>query len=142
MGRLIALDLGKKRCGIAATDTSQIIATGIATVETHRLEQFLTEYFKKESVDKILVGEPLDMHGKPSEATRFIIPILNRLKKLFPAMTFENVDERFTSSIAHKSMIECGMKKSHRQLKENADVMAATIMLNDYLESKKHSSNL
>lgn len=138
MGRLMAIDMGKKRCGIAVTDSLQLMANGLTVVSPSNLEIFLKDYFSREKVDKVIVGSPVDMHGDPSESTRFITPILNRIRKVFPDMNIELVDERFTSVLAHRSMIEGGMKKSHRKLKENADLMAATIMLNDYLESKQH----
>lgn len=138
MGRLMALDLGRRRCGIAVTDELQIVATGLATVPTSHLEEFLRNYLSANTVDYIVVGRPVNMSGEASDCTRYIEPVLNRLKKVFPEKRFEPVDERFTSTLAHRSMIEGGMKKSHRQLKENADVMAATIILNDYLQSRNY----
>lgn len=137
MGRIIALDLGKKRCGVAVTDPLQIIANGLATVPTHELEGFLVQYIESEDVERFVIGNPLQLNGEPSESQRYIVPIINKLKKKFPQIPCEYTDERFTSTLAHRAMIEGGMKKSHRRIKENADIMAATILLNDYLESKK-----
>lgn len=135
----MALDLGRRRCGVAATDDLRIVATGVATVQTAKLEEFLRTYFAANNVDYVVVGRPVNMQGEASDATRFIEPVLNRLKKVFPDKRFEPVDERFTSALAHRSMIEGGMRKSQRQVKENADVMAATIILNDYLQSRKYT---
>ena len=137
MARLLALDLGRKRCGVAATDLLQIAATGLATVPTAALDNFLRHYLATEPVDHIVVGSPRTLDGRPSESMRFIGPVLQRLRKAFPQVTFVEVDERFTSTLAHRAMIESGMKRSRRQDKALADVMAATIILNDYLESIK-----
>ena len=134
----MSLDLGRKRCGIAVTDELQIVATGLATVPTAQLEQFLTGYLGANPVDCIVVGKPLTLTGEDSECSRYIEPVVNRLRKVFPAMTFVRADERFTSALAHRAMIDGGMRKSHRQIKENADVMAATIILNDYLQSRNY----
>lgn len=137
MGRLVALDLGRRRCGIAATDRLQLVANGLTTVPSANLVDFLKAYLASEPVDLFIVGKPVTLSGEPSDSWRYIEPLLNRLKKSFPTMTFQLVDERFTSTLAHRAMLESGMKKSHRQIKENADTMAAAIMLNDYLESRK-----
>lgn len=134
----MSLDLGRKRCGIAVTDELQIVATGLATVPTAQLEQFLTGYLAANPVDCIVVGKPLTLAGEDSECSRYIEPVVNRLRKIFPSMTFVRADERFTSALAHRAMIDGGMRKSHRQIKENADVMAATIILNDYLQSRNY----
>lgn len=133
----MALDLGRRRCGVAVTDPLQLIATGLDTVATSQLEQFLKSYFEREAVECVLVGNPVNMSGERSDAWQYIGPVLNRLKKVFPDKEFVPADERFTSAMAHRSMIESGMRKSRRQEKGTADVMAATIILNDYLESRK-----
>lgn len=138
----MALDLGKKRCGVAVTDELRIAATGLATVPSASLEQFLKSYFEKESVDCIVVGEPRNLNGEKSDASQYIDPMLARLRKAFPAMTFERADERFTSALAHRAMIDGGMRKSRRRDKAVADVMAATIILNDYLESRRYKEPL
>lgn len=142
MGRLLAIDYGRKRCGIAATDAMRIVATGIATIPTSSLTDFLREYFSREQVDLVVVGEPKDMHGDPSESMRYITPAIARLRHAFPAMTFVFFDERFTSTLAHRAMIDGGMRKSRRRVKGEADVMAATIILNDFLESQVYRTML
>lgn len=136
MGRVLAIDYGRKRCGVAVTDILRISANGLPTVPTHRLIDFLKDYCSRETVDIIVVGEPRTMDGEPSESTRYITPFLNRLKKEMPDMTIERFDERFTSVIAHRAMIEGGLKKSRRQDKALADEMAATIILTSWLERK------
>lgn len=135
MGRLLALDFGRARTGIAVTDPLRIVANGLTTVETPKLEAFLRGYFSREQVDMIVVGLPKNLDGSPSESQKYLLPALGRLRKAFPDMRFEMYDERFTSVLAHRAMIESGMKRSDRQKKGNADVMAACIILNDYLES-------
>lgn len=134
----MAIDYGRKRCGVAATDLSRIVATGVATVPTSGLTEFLKGYFQRENVDLVVVGEPRDLKGNPSESMRYIAPAVSRLRKEFPDMEFVYFDERFTSAIAHQAMIDGGMRKSRRQVKGEADVMAATIILNDYLESQAY----
>ena len=142
MGRLLAIDYGRKRCGIAVTDASRIVATGVATIPTSTLTDFLRGYFSREQVDIVVVGEPKDMHGDPSESMRYITPGINRLRQAFPDMEFVFFDERFTSALAHRAMIDGGMRKSRRQVKGEADVMAATIILNDFLESQTYRMTL
>lgn len=135
MGRLLAIDYGRKRTGIAVTDTLKIVATGLATVPTHTLMEFIKTYLAKESVEKIIIGEPKQLDNTPSESMKYITPFLNRLKKELPDMPVVMWDERFTSSIAHRSLLDSGAKKSTRQDKSIIDSMAATIILNDYLQS-------
>ena len=106
MGRLLAIDYGRKRCGIAVTDASRIVATGVATIPTSTLTDFLRGYFSREQVDIVVVGEPKDMHGDPSESMRYITPGINRLRQAFPDMEFVFFDERFTSALAHRAMID------------------------------------
>ncbi len=139
MGRLIAIDYGRKRCGIAVTDVLQICANGLPTVRTCDLMQFLKDYCNNEQVEKIIVGEPRDMHGNPSESMRYIEPFLNRLKKELPDKPVVMVDERFTSSIAHREMLAGGFSKKQRQEKGRADEMAAVIILTGYLDSMHNS---
>lgn len=139
MGRLLAIDYGRKRTGIAVTDTLQIVATALATVPTHALMQFLKDYLAKEPVDLFVVGEPRKLDGTPSESTRYIHPFLHRLRNEFPHVPVVSFDERFTSTLAHRALIEGGASKSTRREKSIVDSMAATIILNDYLQSKQYN---
>ena len=137
MGRLLSIDYGRRRTGIAVTDPLQIIASGLTTVPTHQLMQFLKDYTSREQVDTIVVGHPTDMHGNDSESMRYIKPAVAQIKRLFPAIDVVYYDERFTSVLAHRAMIYGGMKKSDRKVKGTVDEISATIILNDYLESNK-----
>lgn len=137
MGRILGIDYGRKRCGIAVTDPLKIIANGLTTVPSHTLIDFLQDYTKKENVEKIIVGLPKQLNGTPSESMNYITPFLNRLRKVLPDIPVEMYDERFTSTIAHKAMLDGGMKKKDRQNKEIVDTIAASIILNDYLQSNK-----
>ena len=135
MGRILAIDYGRKRTGIAVTDPLQIIAGNLATVPTHTLLAFIKDYIAREQVDRIVIGQPTQLNGEPSESMKYITPFVNRLRKELPDMTVVMYDERFTSSIAHQAMIDGGMKKSDRRDKSRVDAIAATIILNDYLQS-------
>ncbi len=137
MGRILAIDYGRRRTGIAVTDTLQIVANGLTTVPTHELLTFLKQYVQKEAVDRIVVGLPKQMNNQPSESMRYIEPFLRQLAKQLPQIPVEMYDERFTSVLAHRAMIDGGMKKSARRDKGIVDEISATIILNDYLESKK-----
>ena len=137
MGRILAIDYGRKRCGVAVTDPLQICANGLPTVRSCDLVKFIKEYAEKEPVDAIIVGEPKDMRGQPSESMRYITPFINCLKKEMPTLPIIMHDERFTSVIAHQAMIEGGFKKKERQEKGRADEMAAILILTSYLESRK-----
>lgn len=136
MGRILAIDYGKKRTGIAVTDPLQIIANGLTTVETPKLEQFLVDYLKQEKVDQILIGMPRQLSGDLSENAARVTPFLNRLKKLFPSTPITPVDERFTSVLAHQTMREGGLHKKARQNKALVDEISATIILQSYMESR------
>lgn len=136
MGRLMAIDFGRKRCGIAVTDTLRIVANGLTTVPTASLPEFVADYCRREPVDVIIVGEPRDMHGNPSESQRFITPALARLKKAVPDMPVVPFDERFTSVLAHRAMLDGGLPKMARRDKALVDEISATILLNDYLQSQ------
>lgn len=140
MGRYLSIDYGRKRCGIAVTDTARIIASGLTTVQTCALEKFLADYMATEPVERIIVGLPTTMRGEPSESMRYITPAVNRLNKLFPNIPIEFFDERFTSVLAHRSMLDSGMKKSDRRDKAVVDEISATIILNDYLQSIQNSN--
>ncbi|MDE6230893.1 MAG: Holliday junction resolvase RuvX [Muribaculaceae bacterium] len=135
MGRIMAIDYGRKRCGVAVTDALRISANSLPVVRSCDLLQFVVDYCNKETVDRILIGRPLTMRGELSESNRFISPFLGRLKKALPDMTIEEVDERFTSSQAHKDMIAAGFKKSDRQRKGLADEMSAVLILTAWLET-------
>ena len=141
MARIMAIDLGRKRCGIAVTDPLQIIANGLTTVESHRLVDFILDYVKREDVEQIVIGEPKDMKNNPSDCSKYIDPIVNRLKKVLPDMKIVRYDERFTSVMAHQTMIDAGLKKSKRQDKELVDTIAATIILQSFMESRINSTN-
>lgn len=136
MGRLMAIDFGRKRCGIAVTDTLRIVANGLTTVPTVSLPEFVADYCRREPVDAIIVGEPRDMRGNPSESQRFITPALARLKKAVPEMPVIPFDERFTSVLAHRAMLDGGLSKMARRDKALVDEISATILLNDYLQSQ------
>ena len=140
MGRLMSIDYGRKRCGIAVTDTLHIVATGLDTVPTHKLTEYVTAYVKREPVDMIIVGKPTTMQGAPSESMRYIELGIRKLRAALPEeIAIEFFDERFTSAIAHQAMIDGGMRKSRRQDKAIVDEMAATIILNDYIQSKSYN---
>ena len=131
----MALDLGRKRCGIAVTDPLQIIANGLTTVASAKLPEFVVDYLKQEDVECIVIGEPKDMKNNPSDCSKYVDPIVNRLKKLLPGMKIVRYDERFTSVMAHQTMIDAGLSKSKRQDKELVDTIAATIILQSYMSS-------
>lgn len=135
MGRILAIDYGRKRCGVAVTDVLKIAANGLPTVRSCDLMDFLKDYCSKEDVEKIIIGHPRQMDGSDSESMRYITPFINRLRKEMPDMPLEMVDERFTSTIAHRDMITAGFKKTDRQRKGLADEMAAVIILTGYLDS-------
>ena len=139
MARILGIDYGRKRTGLAVTDPLQIVAGSLGTVPTHTLEQFLLDYVAREPVERIVIGLPTQLDGQPSESMRYITPFVNRLKKVLPDMPIVMYDERFTSTIAHQAMIDGGMKKSDRRDKARVDAIAATIILNDYLSSVHHS---
>ena len=134
MSRMIAIDYGKKRTGLAVTDPLQLIAGGLGTVATTELMDFLTSYMEKEDVGTIVVGHPKQMNNEDSENMKRITPFVNRLKKLFPKVSVEMADERFTSVMAHQAMIDGGLKKKARQNKALVDEISAVIILQWYLE--------
>ena len=136
MGRILAIDYGKKRTGIAVSDPLQIIANGLTTVPTAQLMAFLTDYMSKETVERVIVGLPKQMNNEVSENMTNITPFVNRFKKLFPSIPIAYVDERFTSVLAHRSMIDGGLKKKDRQNKALVDEISATIILQSYMENK------
>ncbi len=136
MGRLLSIDFGRKRCGIAVTDPLRIVANGLTTVPTPTLIEFVKGYIAREGVDRVIVGLPTTLRGEPSESMRYLTPVINRLKKEIAPVEVTFYDERFTSAIAHRSMIDGGMKKMDRRNKEIVDEISATILLNDFLQSR------
>ncbi len=140
MGRLIAIDFGRKRCGIAATDTLRLIANPVDTVATASLSQYIKDYIAANDVDAVIVGQPRQMDGTPSESTRYLTPAINRLRKEIAPTPIIFYDERFTSVLAHRAMIDGGMPKMARRDKAVVDKISAAIILNDYLSSLAGSS--
>lgn len=136
MPRILAIDYGLKRTGIAVTDEMQIIASGLTTIPSETAIAFLKDYFNKEKVEKVLIGEPKQMNGVPSESTEIIEKFVGLFTASFPDMKVERVDERFTSKMAFQTMIDSGLKKKQRQNKALVDEISATIMLQDYLSRK------
>ncbi len=135
MSRIICIDYGGKRTGLAVTDPLKIIATSLTTIETKELIPFLKKYFAEETVELILIGEPLNLDDSATHATPLVKAAITRLKKEFPLIPVQTVDERYTSKLASRAMVEMGMKKKDRQVKGNIDRIAATIMLQEYLQS-------
>lgn len=135
MGRILAIDFGRKRTGLAVTDSLRITANPLITIPTHTLEAWLTDYFAKEQVDEVVIGHPHQMSGEDSESMQYIQPFINRFRKVFPNMPLKEYDERFTSVLAHQAMIAGGMKKKQRQDKAVVDKLAACIILEGYLDS-------
>lgn len=133
MGRILAIDYGIKRTGIAVSDPERIIATGLGTVETPRLLSFLTDYCRRETVDVFVVGEAKRMSGEWSESMQYIEPFVKRLAELFPSIPVERIDERFTSKLAFQAMIDGGLGKKRRRDKAMIDQVSATIMLQDWM---------
>ena len=141
MGRILGIDYGRKRTGVAVTDSLQIVAGNLTTVPTHELMQFIKDYVAQECVERIVIGQPTQLNGEPSESMKYITPFVKRLRKELPDMPIDLYDERFTSTIAHQAMIDGGMKKGDRRDKSRVDAIAATIILNDYLQSKYNQHN-
>ena len=131
MGRIIAIDYGTRRTGIAVSDPLQLIAGGLATVETRELERYLTQYIAREDVSVIVVGKPLKMNGAPSETMRFVLPLVARLLEAVLH------DERFTSAIAHRAMLDGGLRKMARRNRALVDKISATIILEDFMSSRR-----
>ncbi len=133
MGRILAIDYGSKRVGIAVTDSLRLIASGLTNVHSKDLIKFLEDYLKKETVDIIVVGEPKTLQNNKSDSARFIDPFVIHLQRKFPDMKIERYDERFTSALAHQTMLMSGLKKKDRRDKETVDVISAIILLQDYM---------
>jgi len=137
LSRILAIDYGKKRVGIAVTDTEQIIANKLTTVPTFQIWDFLKDYFEKEDVEKVVIGYPRQLNNQPSESIRYINPFLRRFQKVYPQMHIEQIDERYTSKIAFQTMIDGGLKKKARQNKALVDAVSATIILQTYMDQQK-----
>lgn len=137
MSRILAIDYGRKRSGIAVSDILQLIANGLTTVPTGELMQFISTYISKEPVERIIFGLPRQMNNEYSESMKYIEPFVRSLKKKNPDIPVEYVDERFTSVLAHRAMLEGGLKKKNRQNKALVDEISATIILQTYLENKR-----
>lgn len=135
MGRILAIDYGTRRTGIAVSDPLRIIAGALTTVETRQLEKFLADYFSKNDVDTIVLGKPVQMNGSPSETMRYIEPLAARLRRTYPDKDVVLYDERFTSVLAHRIMIESGMGRMARRDKAVVDRISAAIILQSYMES-------
>lgn len=136
MSRILAIDYGLRRTGIAVTDELQMIASGLTTVATKDIITFLKDYTNRERVELFLIGEPKQMDNTPSESETLIIPFIKKLKNSFPKIPIKRVDERFTSKMAFQTMIDSGLKKSQRKNKELVDEISATLILQSYLYSK------
>ena len=137
MARILSIDYGKKRTGLAVSDPLQLIAGGLATVATHELWDYLTQYVAREQVERIVIGEPRQPNGQPSENLARVQQFVNRWRKQRPDIPIEYYDERFTSVLAHQAMLDAGLKKKTRQDKALVDEISATIILEDYLRSRK-----
>ena len=135
MGRILAIDYGQKRTGLAVTDPLRIAANPLLTLPTHQLEDWLKDYFTHNQVDEVVIGHPTQLNGQESSSMQYIKPFVQRFQKLFPSMPLYEYDERFTSTIAHQAMILGGMKKKQRQDKAVVDKLAACIILEDYLQT-------
>lgn len=136
MGRILAIDFGLKRTGIAITDEMQIIASGLTTVETKNLLSFLDSYLKDENVELFLIGLPKQMNNEASESEQHILPFITKLENKYPTIPIKRIDERFTSKIAFQTMIDSGLKKKQRKNKAMIDEISATLILQSYLYNK------
>ena len=137
MARILSIDYGKKRTGLAVTDPLQLIAGGLATVSTSELFDYLKTYLEREEVERIVIGEPRQPNGQPSENLQRVQQFVNRWRKAMPQIPIEFYDERFTSVLAHQAMLDGGLKKKARQDKALVDEISATIILQDYMRSRK-----
>ena len=136
MGRILAIDYGKKRVGLAVTDPQKIIANGLATVKTSEILDYIQSYLAKETVECFIIGYAKTLGNQNSESMEYIRPFVKKLQKYYPKTPVKWIDERFTSQIAKQTMIDGGLKKKQRQVKENVDKISATIILQSYLENQ------
>lgn len=141
LGRVLAIDYGRKRTGLAVTDPLRIIASPLVTVPTHDLETFLKDYFLRENVTEAVIGYPVTVNNLPSESVKYIDPFIARFRKIFPEIPLHLVDERFTSQMAMRAMIEGGVKKSDRRDKSMVDRISASIILQSWLSREKNIEN-
>lgn len=141
MARILSIDYGKKRTGLAVTDPLKLIAGGLATVSTSELFNYLQDYIKKEQVEKVIIGKPLQTNGEPSENLNRVQQFVNRWKKATPQIPIEYYDERFTSVLAHRAILDSGIGKKARQNKALVDEISATILLQDYMESRLYKND-
>ena len=137
MARILAIDYGKKRTGLAVSDPLQLIAGGLTTVSTPELEKYLLDYVSREGVERIVVGKPTQRNGEASENMCRVEPFVNRLRKLLPHIPVDYYDERFTSVLAHQTMLDSGLKKKDRQNKALVDEISATIILQSYMDARR-----
>ena len=136
MGRILGIDYGRKRIGLAVTDPLQIFASPLNTVRTHEFESFVSDYLKREPIDAFVIGYPVQMNNQPSESVNYINPFIKKLEKLFPGKPIHLIDERFTSRMAFRTMIEGGVKKKDRQDKSMVDKISAAIILQSFLDHR------
>ena len=141
MARILSIDYGKKRTGLAVTDPLKLIAGGLATVSTSELFNYLQDYIKKEQVEKVIIGKPLQTNGEPSENLNRVQQFVNHWKKNIPQIPIEYYDERFTSVLAHRAILDSGIGKKARQNKALVDEISATILLQDYMESRLYKND-
>jgi RNAse H-fold protein YqgF len=141
LARILSIDYGKKRTGLAVTDPLKLIAGGLATVSTSELFNYLQDYIKKEQVEKVIIGKPLQTNGEPSENLNRVQQFVNRWKKAIPQIPIEYYDERFTSVLAHRAILDSGIGKKARQNKALVDEISATILLQDYMESRLYKND-
>lgn len=142
MGRIMAIDYGRKRTGLAVTDPDRIIATGLDTVSSHLVFDFLRQYLNRESVDLFVVGEPRQMDNSPSESQVYTEPFVKKLKKTFPTVPVYRIDERFTSKMASQALIDAGAKRSDRQRKDLVDKISAVLILQLFMEKSLYQQEL
>jgi len=140
MGRILGIDYGNKRIGLAVTDPLKIFASPLDTVPPMDFEKYMEEYVKGEQIDELVIGYPVQMNNKPSESVKYIDPFLRKLKKLFPGIPVHLVDERFTSKIAFQSMIQGGVKKKDRRDKSMVDKISASLILQSFLDSRNNKN--
>lgn len=138
MGRILAIDYGRKRTGLAVTDPLQMIANGLETIPSHTVIDYLKKYFEKEQVDEVVVGLPKQLNNQPSESVTYVNDFIKRFKKAFPERALQLVDERFTSKMAFQAMIDGGLKKEQRKDKALIDKVSATIILQSYMEMRQN----